>query len=122
MAGAVKNENVTKPVAPGTKPGLSASVENKFAGFKSTLDKVLAAVDVDARLIDGGIEASIALKAGAAKIPSFEVDEAKLTARYVNGALSVDGEVGLTHKSKKISGKVKVGWDGAAWSFDGQAT
>jgi hypothetical protein len=122
MAGAVKNENIQKPVAPGTKPGLSASVENKFAGFKSTLDKVLASVDVDAKLIDGGIEASIALKAGAAKIPSFEVDEAKLTARYVNGALSVDGEVGLTHKSKKISGKVKVGWDGASWSFDGKAT
>jgi len=117
--GAIKNDNVQKPIAADADGG---TVENKFGGFKSTLDKVLGAVDVDAKLIEGGVEAKVSLKAGAAKIPQFEVDGATLTARYVNDALTIEGEVGLTHKSKKISGKVKVSWEGNAWSFDGQAT
>ncbi|HUC08595.1 MAG TPA: hypothetical protein VMR96_10970, partial [Solirubrobacterales bacterium] len=123
MAGAIKNDNIkSKPITPNTGVGLGGTVENKFGGFKSTLDKVLGAVTVDAKLIEGGVEATIALKPGAAKIPQFEVNAAVLTARYVNDALTIDGEVELTHKSKKVSGTVKVAWEGNSWSFDGQAT
>jgi hypothetical protein len=122
MAGAIKNDNISgKQIQPGTGPVAGGTVENKFgSGFKSTLDKVLGAVDVDAKLVDGGVEASIGVKKGAIKIPSFEVDDAKLNAKYINDNLSVEGEVGLSHKSKKIGGNVKVGWDGVSWTFDGQ--
>ncbi|MEZ4399675.1 MAG: DUF4157 domain-containing protein [Kofleriaceae bacterium] len=122
MGDAVKGGSVSKPITPGTGPGLAGSVDNKFEGFKSSLDKVLGAVKVDAKLVDGGVEASITLTPGAAKIPQFEVGGGVVTARYVNGALTVSGEVDLTHKSKKISAKVKVAWDGTGWSFDGSAT
>jgi hypothetical protein len=122
MAGAVKGEHIKKDIPASAGAGLNATVENKLSGFKSTLDKVLSAVEVDAKLIDGGAEASIKLKAGAVKIPNFEIDEATVTATYVNGTLAVTGEVGLRHKSGKVSGKVKVGWDGTNWNFDGQAT
>ncbi|MBK9035441.1 MAG: DUF4157 domain-containing protein [Myxococcales bacterium] len=122
MAGAVKGTGIKKDIPPSTGAGLNATIENKLTGFKSTLDKALGAVDVDAKLIDGGAEATIKVKAGAAKIPNFEIDAATLTARYVDGTLSVEGEVGLRHKSGKISGKIKVSWDGANWNFDGEAT
>ena len=121
MAGAVKGD-VKKDIPPSTGAGLMTTVENKFTGFKSTLDKVLSAVEVDAKLIDGGAEATIKLKQGAVKIPNFEIDAASITARYVDGTLSADGEVGLRHKSGKISGTIKVSWDGMNWNFDGQAT
>jgi hypothetical protein len=121
MGGAIKNDKITKQVAPGADP-TRGSVENKLDGFKSTLDKVLGAVTIDAKLVDGGVEATIAMKAGAAKIPQFQVEAATLTARYIHGVLTVDGEVGLHHVSNKVRGKVKVEWNGASWAFDGQAT
>lgn len=122
MGGAFKADNIKKPIAPSEGPH-GGQVENKFGDFKSKLDKVLGAVTVDAKLTDNGIEASVAMKPGAAKIPQFDVDAAVLTAKYSNeGSLSITGEVGLTHKSGKISGKVKVGWAGGTWSFQGEAT
>src|SRR5262249_39318881 len=72
--GAIKNENIPpKQIAPSAATDLGGTVANKFDGFKSTLDKVLGAVTVDAKLVDGGVEASIALKPGAAKIPQFDL-------------------------------------------------
>ncbi|HWO22612.1 MAG TPA: DUF4157 domain-containing protein [Kofleriaceae bacterium] len=122
MAGALQSDGVKKRIEPSPGPEGSGTVENKFGNFKSSLDKILGAVTVDAKLIEGGIEASIALQPGAAKIPQFNVDGATLTAKYVGGVLTVNGQVGLTHQSNKISGKVKVSWSGGQWAFDGQAT
>jgi hypothetical protein len=120
--GAFKNEPEPKKIKPGGGP-TKGTVDNKFGGFKSTLDKVLGKVDVDARLVEGGVEADVSLKKGVElKIPGFSVTKAGLKARYVNGTLSVKGEVGVVHDSKKIEGSINVGWDGAGWTFDGKVT
>ena len=119
--GAFKNDPEPKKVKPGG--GNQGTVDNKFGGFKSTLDKVLGKVEVDARLVDGGVAADVTLKKDAElKIPGFTVTTAKITARYVNDTLSVSGAVGVVHNSKKLEGTINVGWDGAAWSFDGKVT
>ena len=117
MAGAFTADDVTKQIPPG------GQVENKFGNFKSKLDKLLGPFTADAKLTDDGVQAEISLQPGAAKLPGFTVDAAKLTARLTgDAALTVDGEVGITHKSGKISGKVKVGWASGEWSFEGKAT
>lgn len=117
MAGAFTATDIPKQIPAG------GQVENKFANFKSKLDQLLGPFTADARLTDAGVEATIALKQGAAKIPGFKLDGASLTARLTgDSALSVTGEVGLTHNSGKISGKVTVTWAGGEWSFDGKAT
>jgi hypothetical protein len=118
MAGALSSKGVEKPIRPSGE-GSAGQVENKFTGFKSQLDKVLGKFETDAKLTDDGVEASIKLKKGAAKIPGFTVDEAMLTATLNGeGALGVTGKIGLTHKSGKIGGELEVRWEGA-WVFTG---
>ncbi|HTJ45099.1 MAG TPA: DUF4157 domain-containing protein [Kofleriaceae bacterium] len=119
--GAFKNEPEPRKINPGS--GREGTVDKKFGGFKSTLDKVLGKVDVDATIVEGGVEADVSLKKGVElKIPGFSVTKAALKARYVNDTLSVKGEVGVLHDSKKIEGSISVGWDGAGWTFDGKVT
>jgi hypothetical protein len=116
MAGAFTASDIAKPIPAG------GQVENKFGNFKSKLDQLLGPFTADAKLTDGGVQATIALKQGAAKIPGFKLDGASLTATLTgDSALSVTGQVGLTHNSGKISGTVTVTWAGGQWSFDGKA-
>ncbi len=122
MGGAFTSDAVTKSVTPTEGEAPAARVENSFGNFRSTLDQLLGAVTVDARLIDGGVEATIQLAAGAARIPGFNLEAATLTARYTDAGLSVTGEVGLSHTSGKLSGRVAVAWGGNQWTLDGTAT
>jgi hypothetical protein len=123
MGGAFTGENVTKTVTPTPSEGVpTGRVENRFSNFTSSLDQILSAVTVDAHLIDGGIEATIALQPGAVQIPQFTIDTASLTARYTDAGLEVSGEVAVSHTSGNITGRVSVGWDGNQWTLDGQAT
>ena len=124
MGGAITNDPVAKPITPEGAAGAAPTgrVDNRFAGFRSSLDQVLSAVTVDARLIDGGVEGTITLNPGAISIPSFTIDAAVLTARYTEAGLAITGSVAVAHTSGKIRGSVTVGWTNGAWSFDGTAT
>lgn len=80
---------------------------------------MLGKVEVDAKLTDDGISATLKLKKGVAKVPGFKIDDAELTATLAgDGNLTITGQVGLTHNSGKISGTVGVRWEGA-WVFTG---
>jgi len=125
LGGAFTQAPVTKTVTPEPGPGTTdptGRVENRFTDFRSSLDRVLSAVTVDAHLIDGGVEATVTLAAGAIQIPSFTIDAATLTARYTDAGLAVTGTVGIRHTSGRISGTITVGWDGTAWTIDGTGT
>jgi len=122
LGGAFKADPIEKKISPDASGPGGGQVDNKFTEFKSKLDKLLGPVSIDAKLVDNGISASITLKKGAATIPQFDLDGATLTATYTDSGLTISGEVGLSHKSGKVSAKVKIRWAGGAWSFEGLGT
>jgi hypothetical protein len=115
LGGAFTSESVTKTVTPAQSDGdgvPTGQVDNRFTNFSSSLGQILSAVTVDAHLIDGGIEASIALQPGAVQIPQFTLSAASLTARYTEAGLAISGDLAISHTSGKITGRVALDWDG----------
>lgn len=123
LGGALKGGEQPRPLTPAQKPGVNATLENKFKDLKSdSLQRFLSRFEVDAALTDAGVEAKVTLKKGPSGIPNFELEDSTLTVRYGGSGLAIDGHVGIRHKSGKIDGQIKVGWDGTDWSFEGTAT
>ncbi|HEX3475979.1 MAG TPA: DUF4157 domain-containing protein [Kofleriaceae bacterium] len=123
MGGAFKGDSIVKPLRPAAAGGANPSLENKFPSLKPKgLDQILKRFDVDAKLNDSGVEASVDIKAGPSGIPNFNLTASKITAAYTDGGLNVTGEVGIAHTSGKISGKIKASWNGSDWNFEGTAT
>jgi Domain of unknown function (DUF4157) len=122
-AGDIEKKNITKTFTPSTIAGVMATADNKIEGLKSSLEKVLGPVTVDAQIVDDGVEATLDIKPGAAKaIAGFQVDGVKLTAKYTtSGNLTVSGKVNFKHKNGKIEGQVDIGWSNS-WTFSGQLT
>jgi hypothetical protein len=122
LQGGVKAENVRKPITPA--PGGGAVENDKFAGLKSTFDKIFKGrVEPSAKLTDTGVEATLKVKAGPSGIPKLDLKEATITVGYAaSGQLTVTGSIDLSHQNGKLHGNVTVGWDGAGWTFKGVAT
>ena len=122
LGGGFKGDSIVKPLRPDAD-GANPSLENKFPSLKPKgLDKILQRFDVDAKLTDSGVTATVDIKAGPSGIPNFNLTASKITATYTDGGLGVTGEVGIAHTSGKISGKIKASWNGSDWNFDGTAT
>lgn len=121
LQGGVKAENVTKKVSPDASGG---TVENqKFSGLKSSLDKLFKGrIETDAKLVDGGVAATLTVKPGPSGIPNLQLKSSTVTVSYINGALTVDGAIELSNTKGNLHGKATVTWDGAEFGFKGEAT
>lgn len=101
----------------------AGQVDNKITGLTSKLKDFLP-VDIDAAIVDDGVEATIKLKPGT-QIPSLagftvNADTTSVKATYRGGgSLEVEAEVGIKHNTKDIKGSVKVTYDGG-WAFEGK--
>lgn len=115
----LKKTDVSKPITPAKDGSIGGQVDNKLTGLTSKLSQYLP-LEVDAAIVDQGVEATLKLKKGATKgLAGFEIDAAELKALYSGaGTLAVDGTVGLKHKNGKIGGSVTIGYDNG-WSFVG---
>ncbi len=122
-AGDLKKDNVSKPIAPNKGGAAGGRVDNKLTGLTSKLGSVLKDADISAAIVDGGVEATIKIGAGAVSgLAGFTVEAVELKAKYSGeGALAVTGSVNLKHKNGKIAAAVTVGYDNG-WSFEGTAT
>jgi len=120
----IKKPPETKPLTP-LEGKSGGQADNKLTGLTSKLKNYLP-VDVDAAIVDDGIEATIKLKKGTT-IPSLggftlDGDTTEIKATYRGGGtLSLDAEIGLKHNTKDIKGKVKVEYDNG-WGFEGKVT
>ena len=118
----LKKAPASKPLTPG-KDGAGGEVDNKLTGLTSKLTSFLP-VDIDAAIVDDGVQATIKLKKGQA-IPSLggftlDGDVSEIKATYKGGGtLSMNATVGLKHKNGKINGTVTVSYD-AGWGFEGK--
>ncbi len=115
----LKKPMETKPLTAGKEAG-GGQVDNKLTGLTSKLASYLP-VDIDAAIVDDGVEATLKLKQGAVKnLAGFEIDAAEIKVTYKGGGtLNVDTEIGLKHKNGKIGGKIKISYDGG-WAFEGK--
>ena len=117
----IKKAPESKPLTPG-KDGAGGEVDNKVSGLTSKLKDFLP-VDIDAAIVDDGVEATIKLKKGQA-VPNLggftlDGDVTEIKATYKGGGtLSMNATVGLKHKNGKISGTVNVSYD-SGWGFEG---
>jgi len=124
-AGDIEKKNIRVDFKPAdSAEGPMGTLDGKVKDLKSSLEKVLGPVSVDAAIVDDGVEATLDIKAGSAKsIAGFQVDGISLKAKYsTSGQLSVAGKVGLKHKNGKISGHVELGWSAGQWTFKGDLT
>jgi hypothetical protein len=123
-AGDLTKPNVRTEFQPTAGGDQMATLDGKLKDLKSSLEKVLGPVKVDAAIVDGGVQATLDIQAGTAKsIAGFHVDAIKLTAMYSStGSLKIDGKVNIRHTSGKISGGVQIGWTTGGWSFNGDLT
>ena len=124
-AGDIEKKNVRADFKPTEGDGgLMATLDGKMKGLKSSLEKVLGPVNVDAAIVDDGVEATLDILTGSAKaIAGFQVDGISLKAKYTtSGELAVSGKVGLRHRNGKISGHVELGWSAGQWTFNGDLT
>ncbi len=121
-AGDLKKAPEAKPLTPNKDGVPGGQVDNKVQNLKSKLAEILP-VDIDASIVDGGVQATMKLKQGAAKgLAGFVVDAAEIKATYMAvGSLVVDAEIGLHHQNGRINAKVKLGYDGG-WTFEGKVT
>jgi|GEM_PF-3484714 len=94
------------------KPKIFGRVTAKLGGLKSKLDDLLQRVTTSAKLITGGLEATIAVSPGASGIPGFTLTEAAITVTVGpaagKGGLAVQGKLGLAHESGKIAGGLSI--------------
>lgn len=120
LGGAVTGQ-VTKPLQPAQSGG-NPTLENDFPDLAPHgLDSILPRVDVSARLVDTGVEATVEVEPGPSGIPGFDLTAAQITASYTEGGLSVIGELGISHESGNLSGTVQASWNGTDWNFEGTA-
>jgi hypothetical protein len=121
MGGAIQGEKVSKTITPDGASG--GQIENKMPGLKVPgLDKILPRLTTEAKLTDGGVEASIGITPGPSGVPNLNLTESKLTAKFDGSTLSVDGKIGIAHTSGKVSGSVQVTYAAGQWAFVGTAT
>jgi hypothetical protein len=116
MGDALKQQNIKKPLTP--EAGNKGKIENKLPGLQGDLSKMLKGVDVDAKVTDDGVEATLSLKAGT-KIGVVDITDAAVTVKYGQAGLSASGTVGLSYKGGKVKGTIQVGWASGAWTFTG---
>lgn len=109
---------VTKTLTP---EGASAGrFDSKIDGLESSLKKIFKRLTTDARLVDGGVEATITVTPGASGIPGLEIVEPTgITVRYVDGDLKVTGAVGVQDAKGRFTTKVSVGYASGEWTFEG---
>lgn len=121
-AGDIKKPGNRKPFTV-SADGSTGEVDNKLTGLTSKLGNVLKDAEIDAAIVDGGVEATIKINPGAAKgLAGFTVEGVTLKAKYSgDGAFSVSGEVKIKHQNGKINATLTVGYDNG-WSFTGTAT
>jgi Domain of unknown function (DUF4157) len=119
LGGTLTGEKKSKPIAAG------GVIENKLEGLKSSLDKIFKGgrVSAEASLIDGGVQGKITVSEGPSGIPNLNLQTSSLTVTYKGeGQLTVTGAIGLASVDGKIHGTASLGWNGADWTFAGQAT
>ena len=120
-AGDIKKAPAAKPLTSDPAGG-GGQVDNKLTGLTSKLKDFLP-VDIDAAIVDDGVEATIKLKQGQ-KVPSLggftlDGDVSEIKATYKGGGtLAINATVGLKHKNGKIKGLVSVSYDNG-WAFEG---
>ena len=109
---------VTKTLTP--EGGAVGRFDSKIDGLQSSLSKIFKRLTTEARLVDGGVEATIKVTPGDSGIPGLAIVEPTgVTVRYIDGALAVTGSIGLQDAKGRFTSKVTVGYDSGAWSFDG---
>ncbi len=116
------NGGVSTATSKGAKVSAQGKVDNHVKGASSKLKKFLKRVTTDVHLVDDGVEAVITVNKGPSGIRGFLLEKGSVTIKYAGGKITAEGEIGLKHKSGKVSGSVKVAWDGANWGFEGEAT
>ncbi|MBL8620407.1 MAG: DUF4157 domain-containing protein [Myxococcales bacterium] len=124
-AGDIKKPQEKKPLTASTTAGGPAQADNKLTGLTSKLKDFLP-VDIDAAIVDDGVEATIKLKQGQATpgLAGFTLDAGatEIKATYKgSGTLTLDAQVGIKHKDKDIKGQLKVEYDNG-WGFEGKVT
>lgn len=121
LQGGVTAKDTKSPITPGDG---GAKVQNeKFAGLKSKFDKVFKGrVDVDAKLIEGGVEATLTVKEGPSGIPNLLLKGSVIKVTYTAGKLTAEGSIELSNTKGNLHGKAKVSWDGSDFGFEGEAT
>jgi|JI10StandDraft_1071094.scaffolds.fasta_scaffold02769_5 hypothetical protein len=113
------------PKPTGGKKRTYGRIKERIGGLKSKLDDLLKRVKTSAKLIDGGLEASVEVEPGASGIPKFKLTKASVVVTVGKAAgksgIAVKGEVGLEHESGKIAGGVTISYkDGLV--IEGTAT
>lgn len=114
--------NSTKPVTKTLTPesGSTARFDSKIDGLESSLKKIFKRLTTEAKLVDGGVEATITVTPGSSGIPGLEIVEpTAITVRYIEGTLQVTGAVGVKDAKGRFTTKVNVGYASGEWTFDG---
>lgn len=120
VTGKAQRQNLTK------KDGGAAQAENKFANLTSTISSILGdRVKPEAKLVDGGVEATIKITEGPSGIPGFTLTRGLITIKYTGeGALTVTGGVGLSRPvgNGTIAGDLTVKYGGGGWEVFGDVS
>ena len=120
VTGKAQRQNLTK------KDGGAAQAENKFSNLTSTISQILGdRVKPEAKLVDGGVEATIKITEGSSGIPGFTLTRGLITIKYTGeGALTVTGGVGLSRavSGGTIAGDLTVKYGGGGWEVFGDVS
>lgn len=114
--------NSAKPVTKTLTPesASTARFESKIDGLESSLKKIFKRLTTEAKLVDGGVEATITVTPGDSGIPGLKIVEpTAITVRYIDGTLHVTGAVGVQDAKGRFTTKVSVGYASGEWTFEG---